>query len=64
MSIQIESGDELEQLRTRLRKMTDDELIRFGKALRANISETGLVLNRPIVGKRHHVFGFCLFLSF
>ena len=34
MSIQIESSDELEQLRARLRKMSDDELMRFGKAPR------------------------------
>ena len=34
MSIQIESSDELEQLRARLRKMSDDELMRFGKAAR------------------------------
>ena len=35
MSIAIESNDELEQLRTRLRKMTDNELMRFGKAARS-----------------------------
>jgi hypothetical protein len=35
MSIAFESTDELEQLRTRLRKMSDDELIRFGKAARS-----------------------------
>jgi len=35
MSIQIESSDELEQLRARLRKMSDDELMRFGKAPRS-----------------------------
>jgi len=35
MSIAIESSDELEQLRLRLRKMPDDELIRFGKAARS-----------------------------
>jgi len=35
MSIEIEPSDELEQLRTRLRKMSDDELIRFGKAARS-----------------------------
>jgi len=35
MSIQIESSDELEQLRARLRKMSDDELMRFGKAARS-----------------------------
>ena len=32
MSIAFESTDELEQLRTRLPKMSDDELMRFGKA--------------------------------
>ena len=32
MSIAIECSDGLEQLRTRLRKMPDDELMRFGKA--------------------------------
>ena len=32
MSIAIESSDELEQLRTRLRKMTDPQLVSFGKA--------------------------------
>ena len=35
MEIAIEASDELEQLRTCLRKMTDDELIRFGKAARS-----------------------------
>jgi hypothetical protein len=35
MSIAIEPSGELEQLRTRLRKMPDDELIRFGKAARS-----------------------------
>jgi hypothetical protein len=35
MSIAIEPNDELEQLRTCLRKMSDDELIRFGKAARS-----------------------------
>jgi hypothetical protein len=34
MSIRIESSDELEQLRTRLRKMTDAQLVSFGKAAR------------------------------
>ena len=34
MSIAIQSSDELEQLRERLRKMPDSELIRFGKAAR------------------------------
>jgi len=34
MSIAIESSDELEELRKRLRKMPDDELVRFGKAAR------------------------------
>jgi hypothetical protein len=34
MEIQIQFGDELEQLRARLRKMSDGELIRFGKAAR------------------------------
>ena len=32
MEIAIESSDELEQLRTRLRKMTDAQLTSFGKA--------------------------------
>jgi len=32
MSIAFGSTDELEQLRTRLRKMTDAQLVRFGKA--------------------------------
>ena len=35
MSIAIESSDELEQLRARLRKMSDEELVRFGKASRS-----------------------------
>ena len=37
MSIAIESSDELDQLkqlRTRLRKMSDDEMMRFGRAAR------------------------------
>jgi len=33
-SIAIQEGIDLEQLRTRLRKMSDTELIRFGKAAR------------------------------
>ena len=32
MEIPIQSSDELEQLRTRLRKMTDAQLTSFGKA--------------------------------
>jgi hypothetical protein len=35
MEISIESSDELEQLRTRLRKMTDAQLVSFGKAARS-----------------------------
>jgi len=35
MSIAIQSSDELEQLRTRLRKMTDAQLVSFGKAARS-----------------------------
>ena len=34
MEIAIESSDELEQLRIRLRKMTDAQLVNFGKAAR------------------------------
>ena len=34
MEIAIQSTDELEQLRTRLRKMTDAQLVSFGKAAR------------------------------
>ena len=34
-SITIQSSDELEQLRARLRKMPDDEQVRFGKAARS-----------------------------
>jgi len=35
MEIAIQPSDELEQLRARLRKMSDDDLIRFGKASRS-----------------------------
>jgi hypothetical protein len=35
MEISIQSGDEVEQLRTRLRKMTDSQLVSFGKAARS-----------------------------
>jgi hypothetical protein len=35
MSLAIESSDELEELRTRLRKMTDAQLVNFGKAARS-----------------------------
>jgi len=35
MEIQIQSGDELEQLRNRLRKMSDAQLVHFGKAARS-----------------------------
>jgi len=35
MEIAIQPSDELEQLRARLRKMSDDDLIRFGKAARS-----------------------------
>ena len=35
MEIAIQSSDELEQLRTRLPKMSDEELERFGKAARS-----------------------------
>ena len=34
MSIEIESRGELEQIRTRLRKMTGAQLVNFGKAAR------------------------------
>ena len=35
MEIAIQSSDELEQLRTRLRKMTDAQLVSFGKTARS-----------------------------
>jgi len=35
MEIAIQSSDEVEQLRTRLRKMTDAQLVSFGKAARS-----------------------------
>jgi len=35
MEIAIQPSDELEELRARLRKMSDDDLIRFGKAARS-----------------------------
>jgi hypothetical protein len=35
MEIAIQSSDELEQLRTRLRKMTDAQLVSFGRAARS-----------------------------
>jgi len=35
MEIAIQSSDELEQLRTRLRKRTDAQLVSFGKAARS-----------------------------
>jgi len=35
MSIAFESSDELEELRKRLSKMSDEELVRFGKAARS-----------------------------
>lgn len=35
MSIAIELGDEIEKLRTRLSRMSDEELVRFGKAARS-----------------------------
>ena len=35
IEIAIQSSDELEQLRTRLRKMTDAQLVSFGKAARS-----------------------------
>jgi len=35
MSISIESNDEIENLRNRLRRLSDAELIRFGKAARS-----------------------------
>jgi hypothetical protein len=35
MEIAIESSDEFEQLRNRLRKMTDTQLVSFGKAARS-----------------------------
>ena len=34
MEIAIQSGDELEQLRSRLREMTDAQLVSFGEAAR------------------------------
>jgi hypothetical protein len=35
MSIAIESSDELEQLRARLRKMSDAQLVSYGKVARS-----------------------------
>jgi hypothetical protein len=35
MSIAVESNDELGKLRQRLRKMSDDALVSFGKAARS-----------------------------
>jgi acetolactate synthase regulatory subunit len=35
MEISIQSSDELEQLRSRLRKMTDAQLVSFGKTARS-----------------------------
>ena len=35
MEIAIQSSDELEQLRLRLRKMSDAQLVSFGKAARS-----------------------------
>jgi hypothetical protein len=35
VEIAIQSSDELEQLRTRLRKMSDAQLVSFGKAARS-----------------------------
>jgi hypothetical protein len=35
MEIAIQSSDELEQLRARLRKMTDAQLVSFGQAARS-----------------------------
>ena len=35
MEIAIQSSDELEQVRARLRKMTDTQLVNFGKAARS-----------------------------
>ena len=35
MSVAIQSSDELEELRNHLRKMSDGELLRFGKAARS-----------------------------
>ena len=35
MEIAIQSSDELEELRARLRKMTDAQLVSFGKAARS-----------------------------
>jgi len=35
MEIAIQSSDELEQLRTRMRKMTDAQLVSIGKAARS-----------------------------
>ena len=35
MEIAIQSSDELEQLRTRLRKMSETQLVSFGKAARS-----------------------------
>jgi len=40
MEIAIESSDELEQLRIRLPKMTDAQLVSFGKAARSLCRDT------------------------
>ena len=41
MSIAIESSDELEQLRARLRKMSDAQLVSFGKTARSLCRDPG-----------------------
>jgi hypothetical protein len=60
MSIAIESNDELEQVRTRLRKMTDAQLVSFGKAARSLCRDTKCpgVFRRQYMQPARNRFGF------
>ena len=65
MSIAIESNDELEQVRTRLRKMTDAQLVSFGKAARSLCRDPKCpgVFRRQYMQPARNRFGFVHWLT-
>ena len=54
VSIAIQSSDELEELPNRLRKMSDDELMRFGKAARSLCRDPNVLTCSSVSWKRQN----------
>jgi len=54
MEIAIQSSDELEQLRNRLRKMSDAQLVSFGKAARSLCRDPNVLTCSSVSWKRQN----------